>query len=286
MAVLERTTSALRDLVDRLRHGTREDAAEPTPTRTLSDAARWMLGLERQPFRDNAAADELFVDDAVEMQLNMLAEQLRTGEMLPVLRGERGSGKTSLLIQLMARTGDEFHFFVVRGEPGLTAERVIVDMLRVLVRPVPEDTGECFRELARQLRGIVGEGQPAALVVDDADAIPDRELGHLLMAHDSLRRALGGRFRLLLAADPALELRLPGLRSEQLDAGQVFAANVRPLSRARIGPYLAHRLAMAGYRGELPLDEDTLDDIAANSNGLPRSVETAAAAEINARWPD
>ncbi|MDZ7748046.1 MAG: hypothetical protein U5K43_03695 [Halofilum sp. (in: g-proteobacteria)] len=143
MPVLERTTSALRELVGRLRGGDRDDDT-PAPTRTLSDNARRILGLERQPFRDNAGANELFVDDAVEMQLNMLAEQLRTGEMLPVLKGEAGSGKTSLLIQLMARAGEDFHFFVVRGEPGLTAERVIVDMLRVLVRPVPEDRRECF----------------------------------------------------------------------------------------------------------------------------------------------
>lgn len=286
MPVLARTTSVLRELADRLRSTSRPQEEAAPATRTLSDSACWVLGLERQPFRDNAAAEELFVDDAVTMQLNMLAEQLRTGDMVPVLRGEPGSGKTSMLIQLMARAGDDFHFFVVRGDAGLTAERVIVDMLRVLIRPVPDDIGDCFRELARQLRSIVGDGRPTALVIDDADAIADRELGNLFKAHDSLGRALGGRFRLLLAADPALELRLPGLHSQQLDAGQVFTANLRPLGRARIGPYLAHRLAMAGYRGELPLDEDTLDDIAANSDGLPRSVETAATAEINARWPD
>jgi DamX protein len=286
MPVLERTTSALRELIDRLRPAAPEPAAGPSPTRSLGRNARWMLGLTRQPFRDNAAADELFVDDAVAMQLNMLAEQLRTGEMLPVLKGEAGSGKTSLLIQLMARAGEELHFFVVRGEPDLTAERVIVDMLRVLTRPVPEDRSECFRQLARQLHGLVADGRPAALAIDDAHAIPDRELGHLLAAHDSLKRALGGRFRLLLATDPAIELRLPHLQSAQVDAGQVFSANVRPLNRARIGPYLAHRLAMAGYEGPLPIDDDVLDAIASESGGLPRAVETAAAGEINARWPD
>ncbi|MDZ7748047.1 MAG: hypothetical protein U5K43_03700 [Halofilum sp. (in: g-proteobacteria)] len=123
-------------------------------------------------------------------------------------------------------------------------------------------------------------------MVDDAHVVPERELDHLLSAHDSLRRALDDRFRLLLAADPAIELRLAQLHSAQLDAGQVFAANVRPLHRARVAPYLAHRLAMAGYHGELPVDEDTLDAITSDSGGLPRGVETGAAAAINARWPD
>jgi len=288
MPVLERTTTALRGLVERLRPHQR-DGGEPDArpsTRTLNRNVCWMLGLGRQPFRDNAPADELFVDDAVEMQLNMLAEQLRTGAMLPLLKGEQGSGKTSLLIQLMARVGDANHFFVVRGTRTLTAQRIILDMLRVLERPIPEDTGECFRHLARQLRDLAADGQPAILVVDDADALEERELAHLLAAHDSLRRALNGRFRMLLAAEPAIELRLSGLHSVQLESGQVFSANVRPLARPRIAPYLAHRLAMAGYGGELPLDDDSLDRISASAGGLPRSVETAAASELNSRWPD
>lgn len=286
--MLERTTSTLRDFVDRLRTTADDVPAAPAgSTRTLEPAVLTALGLRYQPFRDQVSADELFIDDAIEMNLNMLGEQMRSGAMLPVLKGEPGSGKTSLLIQLMARTQDECQFFVCRAQANLTAERIITDMLRLLTRPVPADTAECFRELARRLRALATDEQPAVLVIDDAHVLDDRELGHVLTAYDSLRKALHGRFRLLLATDPALELRLPQLRSEQLDAGQVFAANIRPLGRARIGPYLDHRLQAAGARpSDMPFDEALLDRIAAASEALPRSVETAAAAELNARWGD
>lgn len=286
--MLARTASTLRELFARLRPGgDGEDAPlDGRGTRALETSVLRALGLECQPFRDNARADELFVDDAVEMQLNMLAQQLRQGDMLPILKGEPGSGKTSLLIQLMARANDDCHFFVVRGATGVTAERVIIDMLRVLVRPIPDDVRECFRELARQLRHLVGDGRPAALVVDDAHLVADRELGYLLMAHDSLRKALGGRFRLLLAADPGIELRLSSLRSQHLDSGQVSAGNVRPLNRQRIGPYLHHRLAAAGHRGPSPFDDAALERIHAAGQGLPRGIEAAAASELNARWGD
>ncbi len=287
MSIIERAGTALRRLwPGKDEHGGDADTAREEPTRTLGARACWMLGLERQPFRDNAAPHELFRDDAIAMQLNALAEQLRSGAMLPILRGEAGSGKTSLLIQLMARTGNDYHYFVVRGSAATAAERVIVDMLRVLIRPVPDDTGECFRELVRQLRSVVADAHPAVLVVDDADALSDRELGRLLTVYDKLRQAVGGRFRLLLAADPAIEPRLANLHCEQLDSGQVFTSNVRPLSRNRVPGYLAHRLAMAGYSGELPLDDANLDALAATGAVLPRQVEQAAAAAINARWPD
>lgn len=219
------------------------------------------------------------------MNLNTLADQLRSGAMLPVLKGEPGSGKTSLLIQLMARAQSECHFFVCRAQPGLTAERVVIDMLRVITRPVPGDAGECFRQLARHLRTLVDQGSLAALVIDDAHRLSDRDLGHVLIAYDSLRKVLRGRFRLLLAADPAIELRLPQLQSDQLDQGQVVAANIRPLGRARLGAYLTWRLQAAGaHPRDLPLNEEMLDRIAAASDDLPRSVETAATAELNALY--
>jgi len=255
-------------------------------TRTIGERACWMLGLQRQPFRDDAAPDELFRDDAIAMPLNALADQLSGGLMLPILRGEAGSGKTSMLIQLMARTGDDYHYFVIRGDPQTAAERVVVDMLRVLVRPVPADSGECFRELARQMRGIVADERPGVLVVDDAHAVSDLELDRLLSVYDKLRGALGGRFRLLLAADPAIEPRLSNLHCEQLDTGEVFTSNVRPLSRNRIPAYLGHRLAMAGYSGELPIEEETLDALASGGATLPRQIEQGAASAINGRWPD
>ena len=284
--MLERTTSTLRTLLGRMRTDEEPGPISRAPTRTLADETLQALGLRQQPFRDNAAAEDLFVDDAVDMQINVLAQHLRDGEMLPLLKGEPGSGKTSLLIQLMARAGDEFHFFVVRGEEALSAERIVVDMLRVMVRPVPDDVAECFRQLARQLRQLVADGRPTALIIDDAHLLADREIDHLLTVADSLGQALGGRFRLLLAADPGIELRLPSLSSEQIERGAVSATSVRPLGRARIGPYLDHRLAVAGRQGPSVFDDATLDRIHARGDSLPRGVETAAAAELNDRWID
>lgn len=284
------TGRSLRDLVARLLPGEDEtlDLAEAAldGNRTLDASTLLALGLDRQPFPEQTAPGALFVDHAVEMQVNALADQLRSGEMVPLLKGEAGSGKTSLLIQLMTHHAQDYHFFVVRGETSLTAERTIVDMLRVLVRPVPEDLSECFRELARQLRSVVTDGCPAVLVIDDADALGDEELNHLLAAHDSLKTALGGRFRILLAASSRFELRVTNLQSRQIDAGRIVATAVRPMQRQRVGPYMRQRLHAAGLDGDLPFDDDDLDRIAEAGEGLPRALEAAAASLLNQRFGD
>lgn len=284
------TGRSLRDLVARLLPGEDDtlDLAEAAAdgNRVLDASALLTLGLDRQPFPEQTAPSALFVDHAVEMQVNALADQLRSGEMIPLLKGESGSGKTSLLIQLMTQHAEDYHFFVVRGASSLTAERTIVDMLRVLIRPVPEDLSECFRELARQLRSVVADGCPAVLVIDDADALGDEELNHLLAAHDSLKTALGGRFRILLAASSRFELRVANLQSRQLDAGRIVATAVRPIQRQRVGPYIEQRLHAAGLNGESPFDDDDIERIAEAGEGLPRALEAAAASLLNQRFGD
>lgn len=284
------TGRSLRDLVARLLPGEGDtlDLAEAAADghRTLDASVLLTLGLDRQPFPEQTAPSALFVDHAVEMQVNALADQLRSGEMVPLLKGENGSGKTSLLIQLMTQHAQDYHFFVVRGASSLTAERTIVDMLRVLVRPVPEDLSECFRELARQLRSVVADGAPAVLVIDDADALGDVELNHLLAAHDSLKTALGGRFRILLAASSRFELRVANLQSRQLDAGRIVATAVRPMQRQRVGPYIEQRLHAAGLSGESPFDDEDIERIAEAGEGLPRALEAAAASLLNQRFGD
>jgi len=169
--LFDAAAGTIRDLVARLRGGEPDKPASSPATRRLNAVAMAQLDLELQPFRDDSTADAMFIDDAVEMQINMLTQQLEDGEMLPVLKGEPGSGKTSLLILLMARSNDRFHFFVARGHEALRAEQVMTEMLRLFTRDVPEQMQQAFRELARHLRRLVTDECPAVLVVDDADAM-------------------------------------------------------------------------------------------------------------------
>jgi len=285
MAMLERASDTLRDALQRLR-GERSEPTDLTAPRTtrLGNAALRSLGLERQPFGDESNGDRLYIDDAIRMQLNILTQQLTTGEVLPLLKGESGSGKTSVLIRLMLEQNTNMHFFVARGYPELTAYRITLDILRVLVRPIPSDPQLCYRELTRRLRKLVRSGEPAVLVIDDADAMPDRELQHLLTLHDSLRKYLDGAFRTLLAGEPGLEGRLAALDSRQLAGGHMIATDVRPLPRARLSHYLVHRLHTAGYTGESPFSDSDLDRILAASGGLPGPTEIAATTLLESRY--
>lgn len=282
--MFDRAASALREALGRLRGDAYPDDLLAHGRRTLAQATLDHLGLREQPFSDHTAPEHLFVDDAIRMQINMLAEHLRSGEVLPVLKGEPGSGRTSVLIRLMTEHAEAMHFFIARGGRRINARRIVVDMLRMLVRPVPDDPGACYRDLAQRLRALTADGKPAVLVIDDADQMPDGELDNLLALHDGLRRVLRGRFRTLLTAEPAIEMRLSGLESEQIGTGQLVTTDIRPITRGRVAPYLEHRLRTAGLGTPSPFADGDLDRIHAAAGGLPRDVEIAAAADLDARF--
>ncbi|MEM7294138.1 MAG: hypothetical protein AAF420_12195, partial [Pseudomonadota bacterium] len=81
----------------------------------LNDEALRALGLAAQPFCDRPSGHEYFFDPVMQMQLNMLQHNLKFSDMIQVLKGERGSGKTALIIQMLANANDEFQIFVARG---------------------------------------------------------------------------------------------------------------------------------------------------------------------------
>lgn len=282
--MFDRAASALRNALDRLRGDDYPADLLAHGQPSLARGTMTRLGLDHQPFSAHTAPEDLFVDDAIRMQIDTLARHLEAGDVLSVLKGEPGSGRTSILIRLMTERSDDLHFFIARGAGSIDARRIVMDMLRMLVRPVPDDAAECYRDLARRLRALVADGKPAVLVIDDVDRLPEGELANLLSLHDGLRQALSGQFRMLLTAEPAVEMHLSSLDSEQIRSGRLVTAAVRPLTRPRLGPYLAHRLRTAGLRGAEPFEDADLDRIHAAAGGLPRDVEIAAAADLDARF--
>ena len=83
------------------------------------------------------------------------------------------------------------------------------------------------------------------------------------------------RLTLVLVGHPELRRRMSMAALDALAQRVVVRANVRGLLRDEMGPYLAHRLKLAGC--ELPLFEpSTVEAIYQASTGLPRKANSLA----------
>jgi len=224
----------------------------------LSDRAMHALGLHSQPFCDRPAGNEYFSDPVIQMQLNLLQHNLKFSDMLQILKGDTGSGKTALVIQMLASANEEFQIFVARGEPSLTATQIINGMLKIFQQPLPDDVELCLELLSGYLKIRLEKNLSSVLIIENAHEIEVASLNKLLEYTDKINETLEGELRILLVADTEIDSILPELASKQLSEGRFFVSNVRTLDLARTGNYLEYRLHKAGLVGKPPFTDKQL----------------------------
>ncbi len=249
------------------------------PTSALLDpAAMAGMGIQQQPF-DAPREDSLFIDESLELQVRMLRHNLQYSNMLQVLYGRPGAGKTTLTLHLIGMVNQELELFVVRGERGLTGSRIVADLLRAMERETTDDSATDLQAFTRELLTSNASGTPAALVVDDAHLLERRELEQLLTNTVEIDRGTPNGFRLLLVGEPSLRDKLDAIESPLLVPGRVYTSDIKPFSVEQTNAYLAHRLS--GVGASWPFDHDEVASIAESADGLPGAIDRAAARALN-----
>ena len=247
----------------------------------LSDQALAAFGLHSQPFSERPAGTDYFTDPVMQMQLNMLQHNIKFSDMLQVLKGDAGSGKTALVVQMLANAHNEFQIFVARGEESLSALQIVSGMLRIFQQPVPDDMDRCVNLLVEHLRIRLDKSLSSVLIIENAHLVAPATLNALFEQTDKINEILDGELRLLLVAEPDIEMLLPELDSKQLRDGKLFISSVRTLDRKRTAEYLTHRLQIAGFKGELPFSGRQLTDLYTNTDGIPQKIDVVAAQMLN-----
>jgi len=248
------------------------------PGALLDPATLTGLGVQQQPF-DAVQEDNLFIDESLELQLQMLRHNLRYSNMLQVLCGRTGAGKTTLTIGLIQVVNQELELFLVRGERGLTSSRIFADLLRALDCESTGDSAADVSTFTRELAANSSVDTPAALVVDDAHLLERSELAQLLDNTVAIDQGTTNGFRLLLVGQASLRDSLAAIESPLLVPGRVYSADIKPLSVEQTRAYLAHRLS--GVGASWPFDDQEVTSIAELADGLPGAIDSAAATALN-----
>jgi len=244
----------------------------------LDPATLTGLGVQQQPF-DAVQEDNLFIDESLELQLQMLRHNLRYSNMLQVLCGRTGAGKTTLTIGLIQVVNQELELFLVRGERDLTSSRIFADLLRALDCESTGDSATDVLTFTRELAANTSVDTPAALVVDDAHLLERSQLAQLLDNTVAIDQGTTNGFRLLLVGQASLRDSLATIESPLLVPGRVYSADIKPLSVEQTRAYLAHRLS--GVGASWPFNDAEVTSIAELAEGLPGAIDGAAATALN-----
>ncbi|MDO9321188.1 MAG: SPOR domain-containing protein [Pseudomonas sp.] len=197
--------------------------------------------------------------------LGQLHHLARYSQLLLVVTGPKGSGKTLLRQALVASTNKQSVHSVVVSARGAVEAGGVLRLISQGLNVPQADVGDVLQRVAQ----LVATGQEVYLLVDDADQLDDASLDAMMAL------AAGnadGRAHVFLFADSNLVPRL----ELYADGAECFhVIELQPYSEEETREYLAQRLEGAGQSIEL-LSDRQVADIHLASAGWPGAINQIA----------
>lgn len=236
------------------------------------------FGLREKPFSLSPDPRFFFRNRSRGSAVDTLTAGIRRREGILALTGEVGTGKTTIC-RAVLESLDRKTFSAFVPDPILSRE----DLLKILlvefgVVSADEINADRLRnatrtELSYPLYEFLGSLQPlrafAVVVIDEAQVLPTGLLEEIRILSDLERE--DKLLQLLLVGQPELDSRLATPELRQLTQRLTVRVDLDPLHREDIGPYIKHRLEVAG-NGKVLFDESALEHIWLGSKGIPRII--------------
>jgi general secretion pathway protein A len=230
------------------------------------------MGLREDPFHVSPDPRFHYSTPAYESALSELLYGIETRQGFLVLTGEAGTGKTSLLNQIIdwlhGLGRSSAHIFHTHLEP--------IGLLRFIL----SDFGVPCQSKSKSvlvhalhtwlLRRHAAHDLPV-LILDEAQALPLQTLDELRLLLN-LETPRGKLLQIILSGQPELDekLRLPALR--QLRQRIMFHSRLPLLTQKETAAYISSRLAAAGCLDSSLFPDRVVQDIYTSSRGIPRVV--------------
>ncbi|UTW09545.1 SPOR domain-containing protein [Pseudomonas benzenivorans] len=197
--------------------------------------------------------------------LGQLHHLARYSQLLLVVTGPQGSGKTLLRQALVASTNKQTVHSVVLSARGAAEPGAVLRQVAQGLQLQQADTGAILAKVGQ----LALTGQEVYVLVDDAEQLSDAALTGLLALAEGNAE---GRPHVFLFAEPQLVARLETL----VEGEECFhALALQPYGEDETREYLALRLEGAGQGIEL-LSDQQVANVHEQSGGWPGGINDAA----------
>ncbi len=234
------------------------------------------FGLREPPF--GITPDTSFAYECTSHQeaLNTLLVAVKNGEGFIKITGEVGTGKTLLCRRFLA-TLDQHFVSAYIPNPYLEPRTLLfalADELKVTL-PREADQHRLLKGLSLALLHFAREGKSVVLCLDEAQAMPTETLEslRLLTNLETEKRKL---LQVVLFGQPELDHKLDQEAVRQLRQRITFQYRLTALGPDEVDHYLAHRLRVAGYRGNRLFTRAAAKAVHGVCHGVPRLVNIIA----------
>ncbi|MBE9545045.1 MAG: SPOR domain-containing protein, partial [Proteobacteria bacterium] len=214
--------------------------------------------LKRDPFAPEPDAKFYYPFESFKQRLQVLNHLVQGTDLLVLVLGESGSGKTSLL-----------HRYLVTTDENWKADRMQTDSTSTSDKSTPVKKSGSYPVFIQQ------DAKDPIVIVDDAHKLPEKDLGFLLqeaLVPESSRKIK----RLVLFGEPGLSNYITALSESTASDTAINKITMPALNGAEVGSYLQYRSSLAGHTGESLFKPSVVKMIHKNSAGLPGRINERA----------
>jgi MSHA biogenesis protein MshM len=234
------------------------------------------FGLREMPFGITPDTSFAYACKSHQEALNTLLVAVKNGEGFLKITGEVGTGKTLLCRRFLAAI-DQNHVSAYIPNPYLEPRTLLFALAAELRLVLPQDADQhhLLKELSRGLLNFARQGKTVVLCLDEAQAMPIETLEalRLLTNLETEKRKL---LQVILFGQPELDQKLEGESVRQLKQRITFQCRLTALGRDEVDQYLAHRLRVAGFRGDRLFTPLAARLVHRWSGGVPRLINVIA----------
>jgi len=228
--------------------------------------------LRENPFNVNPDPRYLYLTKSTREALTGLTYGIQSRKGFILLTGEVGTGKTTLLNQLLAWL----------NEQAMPSAFIFNSRLRVMelfdfilgdfgIPCESREKSHVLIQLNLWLLERYRSGKTCVLVVDEAQSLSLQVLEEIRLL-TNLETSSQKLLQIVLCGQPELEDKLKRPELRQLRQRIVLRCRTNPLSREETRGYIAERLRIAGSSSESVFSEEAMDIVHQYARGIPRLV--------------
>ena len=234
------------------------------------------FGLQELPFSITPDTSFAYACASHQEALNTLLAAVKNGEGFIKITGEVGTGKTLLCRRFLATLDDNWVSAYIPN-PNLEPKTLLLALAEEIGVKLDSnlDQHRVLKDLNLALLDFGRQKKRVVVCLDESQAMPIESLEtlRLLTNLETEKRKL---LQVVLFGQPELDAKLAQESVRQLRQRITFQYCLCELGRNEIDYYLAHRLRVAGYRGNGLFIKAAVQALYRASGGIPRLVNVIA----------
>jgi len=233
-------------------------------------------GLSEAPFSSILQDKFMFLDAERAQRLNMLQHMVRFSNLLLIVQGKTGVGKTALMRRFIQTAEDDWRVCEIAANTMIDAEQLLFQAAQGFgVRQLPQDSGELQEMLIARVATFHHDNQTPILIIDDAHELPKDALLAIFNLADAYVNDVN-LLRIILFCEPQIEKIINSKDVKSLCDRVTHTMDVPPFNEDATAEYIKHRLAVVGFDGVSPFTPKVIKKIYRGSNGVAIKINNLA----------